>query len=499
MLTQKPQQALCDEVSGAVKESRLRNPQIPQKAPRAAFFEKAVAVLFRPIDGASLAFFRIAFGALLLWEVYRYYSNNWIESHWLEPIFHFTYFGFDWIKPWPGNGLFWHFGALGVLAAAIALGFFYRISATLFFLGFSYVFLLDQAEYLNHFYLICLISFLLIFLPAHHQWSFDAWHNPVLRHSQIPTWALWLLRAQLGIVYFYAGLAKLHPDWLQGEPMRLWLSRRTDFPILGPYFKQEWMVYAMSYGGLCLDLFIVFLLLWPRTRTFAFLLAVFFHFLNDQLFSIGVFPYFMVAATTLFLPPDWPRRAFRFFKRLSPQQSDVQNEQKPFNSSPRQIRLIVAGLALYLTGQLLFPLRHYLYPGDVHWTEEGHRFSWRMKLRTKRGKALFFLKDPTIGRQWTVQPETYLVKRQASKMADVPDMVLQFSHFLAQEARRQGHREVEVRARVLTSLNGRRPQLIIDPKVNLAAQPRSLASAPCILPLKMPLQVHKTGISELNS
>src|SRR5690606_11851563 len=147
-------------------------------------------------------------------------------------------------------------------------------SALLFFLGISYVFLLEQACYLNHVYLIALLAFLMIFVPAHRAGSVHAWLRPWRRAEVAPACALWLLRAQVGIPYFYAGVAKLNPDWLRGEPLRMWLRDSVDLPVLGPLLVEEWVVYTFAYGGLLFDLLIVPALLWRRTRAPAFLLAL---------------------------------------------------------------------------------------------------------------------------------------------------------------------------------------------------------------------------------
>src|ERR1700738_3241132 len=156
---------------------------------RARVLDRALA----RVDIASLVFFRIAFGSLMVWEVGRYLSHHWIAQYWIEPRFSFKYYGFSWVHPWPGNGLYIHWAALGVLALFIAVGFLYRLSAALFFVGYTYTFLLDQASYVNHTYLICLFSFLLIFVPANRALSIDAWLNPRLRSEVAPAWTLWLL------------------------------------------------------------------------------------------------------------------------------------------------------------------------------------------------------------------------------------------------------------------------------------------------------------------
>jgi vitamin K-dependent gamma-carboxylase len=224
--------------------------------------------LFAPTSIRVLVYFRVVFGALMLWQVWRYFNYNWIERYYIEPKFYFAYYGFDWLRPWPGDGTVLHFYGMAVLAICIMLGLFYRLSMGAFFLAFAYVFLLDQTNYLNHYYLVCLISFLLIFVPAHRAFSVDAWWRPRLRADSAPTWTLWMLRFQLALVYGYAGVAKLNRDWLNGRPVQMWLADRTDFPIIGRYFTEQWMAYLFSYGGLLFDLTIIPLILW-RTRLLA--------------------------------------------------------------------------------------------------------------------------------------------------------------------------------------------------------------------------------------
>lgn len=454
--------------------------------------------LFAPIDIGSLVYFRVAFGAIMLWEVWRYLSYGWVEQFYIVPKFHFTYYGFDWVKPWPGDGMVWHFYALGALAICIIVGFWYRLSATLFFLGFTYVFLLDKTNYLNHLHLVGLVSFLMIFVPAHRAFSIDSISGA--RSETAPAWALWLLRAQIGIPYFYGGVAKIHGDWLRGDTMRIVLGIRTDFPLIGSLFTYDWIILLFTYGGLLLDLLVVPLLLWRRTRPFAFAMAVAFHLMNARLFSIGIFPWFMIAGTLLFFPPDWPRRLLALLQQpksskqqvkaakgvRNPQGAKAAKEVKAAKDAPLQVwqKVTVALVGTYLALQLTVPLRHFFYPGDVHWTGEGDRFSWRMMLLTKRGEVRFFATDPVSNRTWEVHARDYLTRQQQLKMARQPDMILQFSHFLANELRRQGYDRIEVRADASLSLNRRRPQPLIDPSVNLAGQSRIVVGASWIMPLK---------------
>src|ERR1044071_1860190 len=278
------------------------------------FVQRLCAALYEPVDISFLVFFRVLFGGIMLWEVYRYFTSGWITRYFVEPAVNFTYYGFSWVKPWPGRGMYIHFFVLGLAAACVMTGFLYRIAAPVLFLAFTYFFLLDQTRYLNHLYLVCLISFLMCFLPAERAGSVDALLRPGIRSEVVPAWTLWLLRAQLGIPYFYGGIAKLNSDWIHGgEPMRIWLSPLTKVPAFGHLFAADWLVYSFVIGGLMLDLLVVPLLLWRRTRLFGFLAAVAFNLMNAVIFEIGIFPWLMLGALLIFFPPDLLRRFARAF------------------------------------------------------------------------------------------------------------------------------------------------------------------------------------------
>jgi vitamin K-dependent gamma-carboxylase len=294
---------------------------------------------------------------------------------------------------------------------------------------------------------------------------------------------LWLLRAQVAIVYAYGGLAKLDGDWLRGEPLRTWLAARPDFPLLGRFLDEEWMVYAASYGGLLLDLLVVPAVLWRRTRIPALGAAALFHLINRELFSLGVFPYLAMAALLLLCPPSWPRD---LLGRLGIRVRGESGAQPVSPSRPLPAAALTA-LVVYLAVQLLVPLRHHLYAGDPNWTEAGHTFAWHMMLRDKWGDASFVVRDPSSGQVWTIDPATELTPWQETMMAIRPELIRQFSHELARRFQVSGHPGVEVFAHVEASLNGRRPQLLVDPTVDLASQPARFGPHPWVLPLTEPL------------
>jgi vitamin K-dependent gamma-carboxylase len=435
--------------------------------------------LFAPFDIVILVYFRIIFGAIILWEVFRYFEYDWIYDYWIEPTFHFTYYGFDWVRPWPGDGMYLHFIAMGILSVCIIVGFKYRISTTLFFFAFSYMFLLEESRYLNHFYLIALVSFVMIFVPAHKSFSFDSWQNKKIRTDFVAAWSLWLLRIQIGVAYFFGGIAKINEDWLNGNPLRFWLHDRADtFPILGQFFREEWFVFLLTYSALLIDLLAVPFLLWKRSRTFTYGILVLFHVLNAQLFSIGIFPWFMIFATLIFFEPSWPR-IFKKFK------TTTKSQIKTISPMTKNQKIILSLFLIFIIFQVAMPLRHYAYPGNVSWTEEGHNFSWHMKLRDKDTTYIqFYATDPKTGETWEIDHEEDLTGRQVFKMSTRPDMILQYSHFLAENLREEGYDDIEIRVDVISSLNGRESQRLIDPTVNLAEQPITILPKSWIVPLE---------------
>jgi len=455
--------------------------------------------LFTPLDASSITVFRIGFGVILLWDVWRYYAKGWVHEFYMQPDFYFKYYGFEWLHPWDGDGMLIHFAVMGLCAFCIIIGAFYRIAIVLFTLAFTYVFLLDQTRYLNHFYLVILFSILLCVIPAHRQFSVDAWLRPKIRSTTLPAWTLWLLRVQMEIVLIFAGLVKINADWLQLQPLKMWLAERSDFPLgLGYLFTQDWAVAIAAYGVILLHIVGAPLLLWKRTRAVVFCLYAAFHTLNHFVFNIGIFPWFTLFASLLFFEPDWPKRFGSHQQLKLPALSmawsklfaGTPNAPKMDRTTPLKQNLTLAFVLLWSTSQILIPLRHVLYPGNVSWTEEGHRFSWQMKLRDKDGWVDFYVMDADDRANIThVEPQWFLTAKQVRKMTGRPDMILQFAHFLAAHWREQyGMRNPQVFASAFVSLNGRPPTLLVDPARDLAQVERSLRPADWIVPLEQSVE-----------
>src|SRR4051812_27327110 len=116
-------------------------------------------------ESATLAFFRLAFGLMMLLSLMRFAAYGWIKKFYIDPQFHFTYYGFEWVKPF-GNYTYFLFIICGIAALFVAIGYQYKMAATTFFLSFTYIEFMDKTTYLNHYYFITVIGFVLIFLPA---------------------------------------------------------------------------------------------------------------------------------------------------------------------------------------------------------------------------------------------------------------------------------------------------------------------------------------------
>lgn len=413
--------------------------------------------LDRPQAAAPLISFRLIFGALMIFSAARFMYLGWIEDHYLDPVFHFKYYGFEWVEPLPA----WALYALHYLMMASGLGIMflrgwaYRSAALSLFLSFSYLELIDLTYYLNHYYFVSLVSLLLVFAPAH--------ISPFapLGEQKIRRGALFILQAQIAIVYLYAGLAKINYDWLiEALPLRIWVPAHDQTPLIGALFSWPITPYLFSWAGMLYDCLIVFFLLCRATRPWAYLSVIIFHSLTGLMFQIGVFPLVMIGAASLFFSPQWHQKFIRFF--IPERSSIAQLTPQPLATQWRHYALTV-----YLLFQLLFPWRYLLYPGNVFWTEEGYRFSWRVMLMEKAGTASFYVKDRATGREGIVNNRDFLNPHQEKQMAMQPDMILQFAHFLGEHYAAQGLTEPEVRAEVYVSLNARPSRLLIDPQRDL--------------------------------
>lgn len=441
----------------------------------------------RPVNSASVAVYRIAFGVAMMVNVALYVPVL-ARQYYVETDVHFPFGPLD-LVPAPGLGIYALYAGVFVAGALIAVGRCYRPAVLAVFVLATWIFLLDSTYYQNHEYLVSALAFLMLFLPLDTRWSLDAHHHPERTSGTVPAWVLWVLRFQIAVPYVYGGIAKLNSDWLHGEPLRRWLANRTEIEPIATILTTEAVVWFMAYGALVLDLGIVLALWFRPTRVAAFVVVTAFHLMNVWLWGLFIFPWLMIAATTLFFEPDWPER---FARRLPPEATARgrallrigPGAHPPPDRAPRRIPTALAVVLLVWCGlQIVVPFRHYAIDGNPSWTEQGHRFAWHMKLRDKHGSATFVVTTPD-GAVERIDPRDHLTPKQAAHLPGHPERLAHFARVLSDR-----YGAAEVRAETSVSLNGRPPQPIVDPMVDLSAVPRfEFGRSPWILDLDQPLR-----------
>ncbi len=424
----------------------------------------------------------------MCYSIARFYLKGWIEELYIEPDFHFSYYGFEWIKP-IGEFTYLIFAVCFISSLFVMIGLKYKTSIILFFLSFTYIELMDKTTYLNHYYFISILSFLLIFIPANATFSVDNIINQK-KFTNIPRWSVDALKLLITIVYLYAGVAKINSDWLiEAMPLKIWLQSKYDLPLIGGNLLQmEWVHYAMSWGGMLYDLSIPFLLMLNKTRIMAFILVVFFHVFTLILFPIGMFPHIMIFSSMVFFSSKFHEKILYQIRRVITKVGKKVKSKKIKMETSNLYVLQKQNLTLFTVTsffilQILLPFRYQLYPGELFWHEQGYRFSWRVMLIEKIGYTNFKVKNPNDGTSFMVDSSQYLTPFQLKQMSFQPDFILEFAHYLGEKYSTENNK-VEVYADSFVALNGRPSKRFIDPDINLINEQESFKDKKWILPLE---------------
>ncbi|MFM1878005.1 MAG: hypothetical protein RLZZ241_871 [Bacteroidota bacterium] len=416
-------------------------------------------LLFTPVDNSSLILFRICFGVLIALESFGAIATGWVNENLIEPQFTFTFIGFEWLQPLPGTGMYFYFGIMGLLGIAVALGYRYRLSMILFTLLWTGAYFMQKTAYNNHYYLLVLLSGFMCFFPANRAVSLDVKRNAAHKQHYMYSWVSCLIIAQLWIVYTFAAIAKCYPDWLDLGFVSELMAPKLHYPILGELLQLPWVLRIVVWFGVCYDFVVIPLMLWKPTRNFAFAASVFFHLFNAITLHIGIFPFLSLALMVFFFEPETIRQ--RFFPK-KPKCNKVQTVATHPHFGTALILLV------YLGVQIILPLRHHLLKGDVLWTEEGHRLSWRMMLRNRQGIAQFRVVDKNTRENEPINLDHYLTPKQKEKVMALPDFMWQFAQYLEQVYAAQG-KEIEVYVRSRVRVNNRPFYPFTDETVDLAA------------------------------
>lgn len=411
-------------------------------------------VLFKNIDGSALIIFRILFGFLIACESFMAIFHGWIDAILIKPKFTFSFIGFEWLQPLEGNGMYYYFGLIGITGIGIMLGFKYRLNTIFFTILLSGVYFMQKEVYYNHYYLLLIISSLMFFLPANQEKSLDVKFGLAKKATSIPNWIPLLFITLIGIVYTYAALAKFYPDWLDGTFSKILLQRLTTRPFLLNLFSQKLFYLSFAFAGIFFDLLIVPLMLCKKTRNFAFIISILFHLFNSITLKIGIFPYLALSFTVFFYEPEKIRKFF-FREKI-----EVDNNINYFRKN-----LVFYVIIPFMIVQLLLPLRHHLIKGDVLWTEEGHRLSWRVMLRERTGYINIKIVDNKTKNEIPFNFNNELTYIQSKQLAVRPDFIWQYCQRIKKKYK---GKDISIYIDCKNSINNKPYQTLIDPNFDMA-------------------------------
>ena len=412
--------------------------------------------IWDPISNARLAVFRVCFGLVMSYECIGSLLNGWVKEKYVNTHFNFSFLGFEWLNILHGPFMYAYYFVMGLLAFFIALGFLYRYSSVLFAILWTFIYLSDKSHYNNHFYLMVLLSWMMACIPAHKRFSLDVRFRLAERSNYCFRWQIHLFIFQVAVVYFFAAIAKMNSDWFHAIPIRTWLFQRTSLPVIGYFLRNPVVPWFIAYGGFLFDLLVIPALLYRRTRLTAFFVAIFFHAFNCYVFKIGTFPFLAISLNIFFFNDSLVEKIIG--------RNNYQNNKiyKPIFKP----KLVNGMLGLYIFLQMFLPLRHWFIPGNVNWTEEGHRHSWRMMVRSKNGSSTFKLVDKNKDSTWYLPASSFFDSSHLTEIAVLPDFTWQAANHL-KDLYKKDHPEIAIYAINQVSLNYRPTKLFIDTTVDL--------------------------------
>uniref|UniRef100_A0A8C1Q8B4 Vitamin K-dependent gamma-carboxylase n=1 Tax=Cyprinus carpio TaxID=7962 RepID=A0A8C1Q8B4_CYPCA len=484
-------------------------------------WHRLVCLLNRPTDPASLGIFRFLFGMLMALDITQERGLSHLDYKYLDgaPVCRFPLFNF--LKPLPMDWMFFVYFVMFLGAVGIMLGCFYRLACLMFISTYWYVFFLDKTTWNNHSYLYGLIGFQLTLMDANRYWSLDGLRNPRKRNAHVPLWNYTLLRTQIFIVYFIAGVKKLDADWVEGYSMKYlahhWLFE--PFKLILPVELISLMV--VHGGGLILDLTAGYLLFFDATRPVAFFFVSYFHCMNSQLFSIGMFSYTMLATSPLFCYPDWPRRFFgRFPEFLQPilpfvspapisssscvypkppsgsgGQQEAHAAPKPTTPSfKHKFRAIFT--ILYIMEQFFLPYSHFITQGYNNWTNGLYGYSWDMMVHARSHQHVkITYRDGVTGDVGYLNPGVFT---QSRRWKDHGDMLKQYATCLSENLPQFNISDPEIYFDIWVSINDRFQQRIFDPRVDIVKADWSpFRPNSWLMPLLVDLSPWRTKFEEI--
>jgi hypothetical protein len=387
--------------------------------------------------------------------------TGWVRINLVDVKLTFSHIYMDFLQVLVGGPqMYVYFALMGCVSVAVMLGYRYRLSIVLLTLLWAGAYYIQKTSYNNHYYLLLVICFYMCFLPANRYASLDVKSGRVKAELAMPVYYSWIFILQVSILYIYGTIAKFYPDWLDGTFTQIMYQGANIPEVFKDFVTQKWFYIAIAYLGILFDGLIVPMLLWKRTRTLAIVASLIFHLFNSVTLQIGIFPYFALSFAVFFYPPDQMRRVF-FKKKPAFVVSEDYTRQVLQHSLSKGA---VAVLSIFMIFQLLLPLRQHVVKGDILWTDEAHRLSWRMMLRSRGGYTNFIVKNKQTGERSFYPLETVLTTKQKARL-NTPDMIWQMSQYIKKEYEAKGL-EVSIFVDSWVSINGREYSQFVNPEVD---------------------------------
>ncbi|XP_062583429.1 vitamin K-dependent gamma-carboxylase-like [Saccostrea cucullata] len=486
-----------------------------------------VRYLCLPTDPANLAVLRIAFGILMMADIPQERGMSHADVRWgRQDVCRFPLFSA--LKVAPLEWMYIIYLIMFIGALGITLGLFYRTSCLLFCSTYWYIFLLDKTAWNNHSYLYGLMGIILMAVDANRCWSLDGLLNNSMNNSHVPWWNYVICRTQIFLVYFIAGLKKLDLDWISGYSMQR-LSKNWVFDPFRLVLTDEQIdLFIVHIGGLTIDLSGGILLLFDRTRPLAIFFLSSFHLMNSTMFSIGMFPYAMLATLPLFCSADWPRKivprlpkCLQMFistdSEIQPSSHCIYNKEdikpeedeqhkgtvtssckSPPPTSPSLVhKLGVIFTVLYIGVQLFLPYSHGITKGYNNWTNGLYGYSWDMMVHSWSTQHIrLSYRDKISGKEGFLDP-TAFVDKTGRRWSSHGDMVVQYAHCVA-DILQNYNMSVELYFDIWKSMNNRFQQRMFDPRVNVVDVEWSpFREVSFALPLLLDLSPWRSKLAEM--
>lgn len=426
-------------------------------------------LVFKSIDVSVLAIFRIFFGMFMFYQMIYYYQIDYTFQFIFGPEVLFPYQGLEFLQPFSLGLLKTIHAGLLISTVLITLGFLYRYAMIFFFLGFSYFSFIDKTLYNNHIYLIALIAFVMIFVSADKKYSLRSKLSKKPLSKIIPAWQQNILIFLISIVYFFGGISKLSPNWMDSNLVGYTIDQAQS-SMLTNIFPKETLIMLIKYGGLVFDLSIAFILLAKKTRWLGVLLVVIFSYTNNSILfdDIGIFPFFMICATILFFDS---KKVGNYVDSIFGSKATENTEEATETAvtTSKYKTLTLTCLFIFVVFHIVFPLRHHFLTTNPEWTSIAQRFSWRMKMQSRNVTQFnMSLVDRATSQRYDLDGTTFVTKNQFMHMPEDPYTFVHLAKYISKKLYlERGLINPIIKAELMVEFNGMPTQYMLDKRIDL--------------------------------